>query len=101
VLAVGNGRDEHRPDHAAHQHQRAEGTGVGGGKAARADDVFDPGGDAVKDAHTDEGHHQVQPEIAHFEGMLEPVEHQRAHILAFRTGGRGGLFAGKDQEQQR
>ena len=62
---------------------------------------FDPGGDAVEDAHADEGDEQVQPERLDLQGVLQAVQHQGAHFHPGRAGRRGRFLAGQDQEQHR
>ena len=99
VLLIRKGRNDHCTQHTADQHQRAQGTGIRGGESARADDILHPGGDAIEDAHADKGNDQVEPELFHFEGMFQTIQHQRAHFLPFRAGRRGWFFAREDQEQ--
>jgi hypothetical protein len=51
--AVGQKRNHDRPDDAAAEHQAAQPAGLGDGEPARADDVFDPGGDSVEHSQPD------------------------------------------------
>ena len=86
ALLVRQRREDHGADHAGDQHERAEDAGVGGAEAAREDDVADPGGDAVEDAHDDEGDGEDDQERLDGERVLEPVEHERPDL---RLGGSG------------